>query len=62
MRDGAPAVSRASPQTRDRGLFSPRRTYTDPRIAASPLDELLAAVDVEGRAGDRRVGHEVNGE
>jgi hypothetical protein len=23
----------------------------------SPLDELLAAIDVEGRTGDRRVGH-----
>jgi hypothetical protein len=28
----------------------------------SPLDELLAAVDVEGRAGDRRVRHEVDGQ
>ena len=27
----------------------------------SVLDELLAAVDVEGRAGDRGVGHEVDG-
>src|SRR6266545_2022035 len=35
------------------------------RIASttgSPLDELLTAVDVEGRAGDRRVGHEVDGQ
>ena len=28
----------------------------------SPLDELLAAVDVEGRAGDRRIRHEVDGQ
>ena len=26
------------------------------------VDELLAAVDVEGRAGDRGVGHEVDGQ
>jgi hypothetical protein len=25
----------------------------------SPLDELLATIDVEGRAGDRRARHEV---
>ena len=30
-----------------------------PRLS---LDELLAAVDVEGRAGDRGVGHEVDGQ
>src|SRR5712692_1272673 len=29
-------------------------------LRTSPLDELLAAVDVEGRAGDRRVRHEVD--
>ena len=28
----------------------------------SPLDKLLAAVDVEGRPGDRRVRHEVDGQ
>jgi len=28
----------------------------------SPLDELLPAVDIEGRAGDRRVRHEVDGQ
>jgi hypothetical protein len=31
-------------------------------VNGSPLDELLAAVDVEGRAGDRRVRHEVDGQ
>jgi hypothetical protein len=34
-----------------------------PRVrSASSLDELLSAVDVEGRAGDRRVCHEVDGQ
>ncbi len=32
------------------------------QLSVSPLDELLAAVDVEGRAGDRRVRHEVDGQ
>ena len=30
--------------------------------ARSSFDELLAAIDVEGRAGDRGVGHEVDGQ
>jgi hypothetical protein len=30
--------------------------------SGSSLDELLSAVDVEGRAGDRRVRHEVDGQ
>jgi hypothetical protein len=30
-------------------------------VRGSPLDELLVAVDVEGRGGDRHVGHEVGG-
>src|SRR3954471_14779839 len=31
-------------------------------VMGSLLDELLAAVDVEGRAGDRGIGHQVDGQ
>src|SRR5215469_7777734 len=43
-----------APTTNGARLPEPR-----PRLS---LDELLAAVDVDGRAGDRRVGHEVDGQ
>ena len=38
-------------------------TYTAGHLLPSrPGDELLAAVDVVGRAGEGRVGHDVHGE
>jgi hypothetical protein len=61
-------VSRGSsprePVSTQRGLAlrapnSTRKFLTPP---SSSLDELLAAVDVEGRAGDRRVDHQVDGQ
>ena len=37
-------------------------SFTSPAPSRSPSgDELLAAVDVVGRAGERRVGHDVHG-
>jgi hypothetical protein len=42
--------------------FSSDLAMHSPCEAASTVDELLASVDVEGRAGDRGVRHEVQGQ
>src|SRR5262249_22691820 len=76
-KESSMASSRLSgPSTLAKGVLTPAASQTSGRTFArsviiylhqacgtgSALDELLAAVDIEGRAGDRRVGHEMNGQ